>query len=126
MTNDVLANTVKAFLQPIGAYLEDPAVSEVMINGPKEIFYESKGKLHKSETVFEDEAALMAAVRNIAQFVGRVIDESRPTMDARLPDGSRIHIVIPPCARKGAYVAIRKFFKEKLNVESVTKKHLEL
>ncbi len=119
MSDNVLANTVKAFLQPIRSYLEDPGVSEVMINGPKEIFYESKGKLYRSETCFENDEQLMAAVRNIAQFVGRVVDEQRPTLDARLPDGSRIHIVIPPCARKGAYVAIRKFFREKLGIKDL-------
>lgn len=117
--NEVLANTVRAFLQPISQYLDDPKVSEIMINGPKEIFYEKGGKLHASETTFADDYALMAAVRNIAQFVGRMINEERPTMDARLPDGSRIHIVIPPCARKGAYIAIRKFFKEKLGIKNL-------
>ena len=107
----VFENSIKTFLAPIAAYLEDEGVSEVLINGPKEIWVERKGKLERTETEFHDETALQAAVRNIAQFVGRKIDNENPSLDARLPDGSRIHAVLPPAARSGTTVAIRKFAK---------------
>ena len=85
-----------------------------MINGPKEIFIERSGKLHRTDSEFKDEDALRAAVNNIAQSVGRRITEEEPRLDARLPDGSRIHAVLPPCARSGTTVAIRKFSKVKM------------
>ncbi|MFH1727203.1 MAG: CpaF family protein [Pseudomonadota bacterium] len=119
MSNDVLGESTKAYLGPINMYLDDDDVSEVMVNGPDRIYFEKGGKLHKAETTFPSEEALMAAVRNIAQYMGRVISEDRPTLDARLPDGSRIHIVVPPCARFGAYIAIRKFFKESLTIKQL-------
>jgi pilus assembly protein CpaF len=119
--------TLNTFLSPVVKYLEDDSVSEVLINGPFEIFVERKGLLEKVDAKFHDEQALSAAVRNIAQFVGRKIDELHPAMDARLPDGSRIHVVIPPCARNGTTVSIRKFSKENptfidmINRETVSK-----
>jgi pilus assembly protein CpaF len=76
----------------------------------------------KTEAKFEDANALMAAVRNIAQFVGRPIDEERPFLDARLPDGSRIHAVVPPIARNGTTVAIRKFSKSKMQLKDLIAK----
>jgi pilus assembly protein CpaF len=107
----VFDQSIKAFLGPIMHLLEDESVSEVMINGPKEIWVERKGRLEMTDAQFQDETALQAAVRNIAQFVKRTIDSQNPTLDARLPDGSRIHAVLPPSARKGTTVAIRKFAK---------------
>lgn len=107
----VFDQSIKAFLGPIIHLLEDESVSEVMINGPKEIWVERKGKLEITDAQFQDETALQAAVRNIAQSVKRTIDSQNPALDARLPDGSRIHAVLPPSARKGTTVAIRKFAK---------------
>lgn len=107
----VFENSIAVFLAPIKEYLNDETVSEVMINGPKEIWVERKGKLQQVPVEFHDETALQAAVRNIAQSVGRRIDAQHPQLDARLPDGSRIHAVLPPSARKGTTVAIRKFSK---------------
>lgn len=107
----VFDQSIKAFLGPIMHLLEDESVSEVMINGPQEIWVERKGRLEMTDAKFQDETALQAAVRNIAQFVKRTIDSQHPTLDARLPDGSRIHAVLPPSARKGTTVAIRKFAK---------------
>lgn len=115
----LLAETTRAFLKPVESYLNDPAVSEILINGAKEIYIESKGKLSKTSAAFADEEQLMAAVRNIAQYVGRKIDDNHPLLDARLPDGSRIHVMIPPCARRGIYMAIRKFAREKLSVQDL-------
>ena len=107
----VFEDSVETFLGPIKAYLDDENVSEIMINGPSEIFIEKKGVLEKIQAQFKDEQALQAAVRNIAQFVGRKIDDENPILDARLPDGSRIAAVIPPCSRKGTTLSIRKFGK---------------
>ncbi len=95
----------------IKAYLDDDSVSEVLVNGPNEIFIERHGLLERTDAKFKDEQALQAAVRNIAQFVGRRIDDENPTLDARLPDGSRVHAVLPPCSRKGTTLSIRKFSK---------------
>lgn len=108
----VFDQSIATFLAPIKAYLDDPSISEVLINGPTEIWVERKGKLElMADARFHDETSLQAAVRNIAQFVKRKIDTENPTLDARLPDGSRIHAVLPPAARKGTTVAIRKFSK---------------
>jgi len=118
----VFETSVKVFLKPVLAFLNDDSVTEVMINGPKSIFIERRGLVEKTDVAFEDEAALMAAVRNISQYVGRPINEERPFLDARLPDGSRIHAVVPPIARNGTTVAIRKFSKTKLSLKDLIDK----
>ena len=110
--------SLRAFLKPVLPFLDDESVSEVMINGPEDVWIERKGKLLKTEARFSEEG-LLGAARNMAQFVGRVLSEERPRLDARLPDGSRIHVVIAPIARKGTTISIRKFFKDKLNVEAL-------
>lgn len=107
--SDVFKDSVATFLAPVKEFLNDDSVSEVLVNGPNEIFVERKGKLERVDATFKDEQALQAAVRNIAQFVGRRIDEDNPTLDARLPDGSRVAAVLPPCSRKGTTLSIRKF-----------------
>lgn len=112
-------DTTRAFLSPILSYLDDPEISEILINGAFDIYIEKAGKLHKTEAQFQDEDALFAAVRNIAQYVGRRINEEEPILDARLPDGSRIHIVIPPCAKDGIYMTIRKFGKEAVQMKDL-------
>ena len=101
------------------AVLDDPAVSEVMINGPFDIYIEKKGKLHKTDAKFDSHYALTAALRNLAQFVGRHIDEQRPILEARLPDGSRVEAVLPPASPDGPSVAIRRFSKETLTIEKL-------
>jgi len=112
-------DTTRSFLAPILEFLDDETVTEILINGPQDIYVERKGKLEKTEASFPDMDALMAAVRNIAQFVGRRISETEPILDARLPDGSRIHIVIPPCAQDGIYMAIRKFGDTPIQVKDL-------
>jgi pilus assembly protein CpaF len=107
----VFQDSIETFLGPIKPYLDDDSVSEVLVNGAKEVFVEKKGLLQRVPAEFADEQALLAAVRNIAQFVGRRIDQDNPTLDARLPDGSRVAAVIPPCSRKGTTLSIRKFSK---------------
>lgn len=112
---------IQNFLGPILPLLNDETITEVLINGPHEIFIERKGKLFRSDAKFKDEDALRAAVNNIAQSVGRRITEEEPRLDARLPDGSRIHAVLPPCARSGTTVAIRKFSKVKMTFKDYIK-----
>lgn len=115
----VFSDAIANLLHPIKDLLEDESVSEVMINGPFEIFVEKKGLVYKTENQFPNEDALISAMRAIAQSVGRVIDSDNPRLDARLPDGSRIHVVLPPMAKNGTTVAIRKFSKEKLTLNDL-------
>ncbi len=110
----VFALAIQSFLGPVMPFLTDTSVSEILINGPHEIFIERKGKLEKTDAQFSGEDALQAAVHNIAQSVGRRISKDEPALDARLPDGSRIHAVFPPCSRNGTVVSIRKFMKQKI------------
>lgn len=115
----VFADAIATLLAPIGDLLKDPSVSEIMINGPHEIFIEKKGLVFKAPNKFSDDEALMAAFRAVAQSVGRVIDSDNPRLDARLPDGSRIAVVLPPMAKAGVTVAIRKFSEEKLGLKDL-------
>ena len=79
------------FLAPVRSYLEDDSVSEILINGPGDVYVERRGRLEKAEARFVSEQALRAAAANIAKSVGRILDEMHPRLDARLPDGSRVH-----------------------------------
>jgi len=88
-----------------------------MINGPNQIFIEKAGKLTLTDARFPSHEALNAALRNIAQYVGKMVNEDNPILEARLPDGSRIEAVIPPAAPDGPDVSIRRFFKETLTVQ---------
>lgn len=106
---------VRNFLAPIAGLLDDPTVSEILINGPDEIFVERKGKLTKTDVTFRSEDELRSAVTAIADSVGRRIDDEEPRLDARLPDGSRIAAVIPPMSRKGTTVSVRKFTQNKIS-----------
>jgi pilus assembly protein CpaF len=115
----VFRDAIANLLSPIGDLLADPSVSEVMINGAHDIFIERKGIVMRVPNKFSDDEALMASMRAIAQSVGRVIDADNPRLDARLPDGSRIAVVIPPMARCGVTVAIRKFSEEKLTLKDL-------
>ncbi|MBJ6760111.1 CpaF family protein [Myxococcaceae bacterium JPH2] len=110
--------SLRAFLKPVLPYLDDESVSEIMINGPTDVWIERRGQLTHTDASFTEEG-LLGAARNMAQFVGRMLNEERPRLDARLPDGSRIHVVIAPIARKGTTISIRKFFKEKLTIDAL-------
>lgn len=108
-------------LGPVSEYLEDPTVSEVLINGPSQIFVERKGKLELTTAQFPDEDNLQAAINSIAQSVGRRISKEEPRLDARLPviegspaSGSRIAAVLPPISRQGTVISIRKFTASKI------------
>src|SRR4051794_31551571 len=114
----MFSESLRAFLKPVAPFLDDPDISEILINGPKEIWVERRGKLHRTEVSFTEEG-LLAAARNMAQYVGRPLTEERPRLDARLPDGSRIHVVLPPVARRGTTISIRKFFPDRLTIDKL-------
>ena len=114
---DVFEQTLLKFFEPIKPFLDDASVSEVMINGPDQIYVERKGKLILTNAKFHNQEALIAGLRNLAQFVGRHVDEHRPILEGRLPDGSRVEAVMPPAAPSGPMVAIRRFFRETLTVD---------
>jgi pilus assembly protein CpaF len=109
--------SVKYFLEPIGPFLDDDTVTEVMVNGSDEVYIERGGKLVRTPAKFASEDALQSAIHNVAQWVGREITEEHPVLDARLPNGSRVHAIIPPCARTGTYLTIRKFTREALTLD---------
>ena len=105
------------FLAPVKEYLADDQVSEILINGPSQIYIERNGKLEETPARFANEAQLKAAAVNIAKSVDRQLDEMHPDLDARLPDGSRVHATIPPISRCGTLLSIRKFKKEMLTID---------
>jgi pilus assembly protein CpaF len=104
---------------PISSLLEDDTVTEVMVNSPKQIYVESKGKLILTDVNFRDDAHVLQIIERIVAPIGRRIDESSPMVDARLSDGSRINAVIPPVALKGPCITIRKFSKKPLTISSL-------
>jgi pilus assembly protein CpaF len=112
-------STIREFLKPIAPFLADESVTEVMINGPSEIFVERKGQLSRTDARFGSVDKLVSALRVIAQYVGRPFDEAHPILEARLPDGSRVEALLPPVAPDGPSVAIRRFSKERLTLEKL-------
>ncbi len=104
---------------PLQPLLDDPDISEVMVNGPKRIYVERKGKLTKTNITFENDAQVLRIIEKIILPLGRRIDADSPMVDARLPDGSRVNAVIPPVAIDGPTITIRKFQKGKLSVEQL-------
>ncbi len=104
--------SVDYFLNPIREFLLDDSVTEIMVNRYDEIYVERRGKLEETDASFPNPDALLSAIHNIAQYVGRQIDLDRPILDARLPDGSRVHAIIPPSARQGTHLTIRRFKRD--------------
>ena len=108
---NIFETTVEHFLGPVLPFLQDEAVAEVMINRFDEIYIERKGQLIRTDVSFSDDAAFMAAVNNVLQYTGKRVDPLNPLVDARLPDGSRVHVVLAPLSRGGTLMCIRKFSK---------------
>ena len=104
---------------PLEPLLKDPTVSEIMVNGPKKIYVERRGKIEKSEVLFRDNDHLLQIIDRIVSKVGRRVDETSPLCDARLPDGSRVNAVIPPIALDGASLSIRRFGANPLKLEDL-------
>jgi pilus assembly protein CpaF len=101
---------------PIQSLLDDPEVTEIMVNGPKKIYVEKRGRLERANVSFEDDSHVLKIIDRIVSPLGRHIDTESPMVDARLPDGSRVNAVVPPCAVDGPSITIRKFRKEKYSI----------
>ncbi|NPV84814.1 MAG: CpaF family protein [Anaerolineae bacterium] len=106
---------------PLQPLLEDDTITEIMVNGPKNIYIERKGKLTRVPMTFENNAHVMRIIERIVAPLGRRIDESSPLVDARLPDGSRVNAVIPPISLVGPTLTIRKFSKNPITIEQLIK-----
>jgi len=104
---------------PLERLLADDSVTEVMVNGPYDIWIERQGRLYETNVRFDDESHLRRIINKIVAEVGRRVDESSPMVDARLPDGSRVNIIIPPLSLSGPVITIRKFSKNKLQLEDL-------
>ncbi|HEY1798461.1 MAG TPA: CpaF family protein [Stellaceae bacterium] len=104
-------------LGPLEPLMADETVTDIMVNGPKQVYVERKGKLELTEVVFRDDAHLMNVATKIVTRVGRRIDEARPLVDARLGDGSRVNIIIPPLALDGISMSIRRFAKRSITLD---------
>ena len=104
---------------PLQPLLRDPEITEVMVNGPKKVYVEKKGILQKSDVVFDDDNHVLQIIDRIILPLGRHVDADSPTVDARLPDGSRVNAVIRPVAIDGPSITIRKFSKEKLDINAL-------
>jgi len=118
--NQELYDEVKG-LGPLETLLKDESVSDILVNGPHQIFIERDGKLSLSDVEFKDEKHLMRIIDKIVSAVGRRVDESNPYVDARLADGSRFNAMVPPIAVDGSLVSIRKFKKDKLGIDDLVR-----
>ncbi len=96
-------------LGPLEPYMQDPDVSDILVNGPHEVYVERMGRLQETNTVFADDEHLMQIIQRVVGRVGRRIDAQSPMVDARLPDGSRVNAIIPPLALNGPSLSIRRF-----------------
>lgn len=99
-------------LGPIEPLMQDPTISDILVNGSKEVYVERHGKLEPTRVIFRDDAHLLQVIDRIVSAVGRRVDESSPMVDARLPDGSRVNAIIPPLALDGPVLSIRRFSKD--------------
>src|SRR5438094_2870742 len=106
---------------PIQPLLGDDMISEIMVNGPKQIYIERDGKLQKTDRVFRDNQHVMRIIERIVAPLGRRIDEASPMVDARLPDGSRVNVIIPPLSIRGPVLTIRKFKREALQIDDLVR-----
>ena len=103
-------------LGPLEPYMQDPDVSDILVNGPEEVYVERMGRLQETNTVFADDEHLMQIIQRVVSRVGRRIDEQSPMVDARLPDGSRVNAIIPPLSLNGPVLSIRRFGYEPLKM----------
>jgi pilus assembly protein CpaF len=107
------------FLRPIESLILDPEISEIMVNGSKGIFVEKDGHIQPVHDVIISQKSLAVAVRNIARRLGNDISEEKPLLDSRLPDGSRVAVVLPPCSLNGVVLTIRKFNAKHFAIEDL-------
>ncbi len=109
-------------LGPLEKLLQDPTIDEIMVNGPRNLYVERRGKIEKVPLSFDTDAHVMRIIDRIVSPLGRRVDESSPYVDARLPDGSRVNIIIPPIALVGPTITIRKFARVPFTIEDLTKR----
>jgi pilus assembly protein CpaF len=119
---EIYLKSFRFFFKPILELLDNPEVTEIMILGHETIYFERAGKLNKSDLRFPSEGFLMAAVKNIGEYAGRIVGPVQHSMDARLPEGSRVHVIIPPSSRVGVCVTIRKFQKSVFQMSKMVEK----
>src|ERR1700674_869191 len=103
-------------LGPLEPLLQDPTISDILVNGAQEVYVERAGVLEESRVIFKDNTHLMHVIAKIVSAIGRRVDESSPMVDARLADGSRVNVVLPPLAIHGASISIRKFSKRNITL----------
>jgi pilus assembly protein CpaF len=115
LLNDMLG------LGPMEPLLGDETINDIMVNGPKQVYIERRGKLELTDVTFRDNAHVMSIATRIVTLVGRRIDESTPLVDARLADGSRVNIIIPPLAIDGPSISIRKFSKKSITLDIMSR-----
>lgn len=120
-TRETVAHVAEEVLGygPLQALLVDPEITDVMVNGPEEIYVERQGRLEKTALQFRDERHLLEVARRIAGDAGRRLDAAHPCVDARLPDGSRFHAILPPLSLKGPCLTIRRFRREVFTLEDL-------
>lgn len=120
----VYRESIREFLTPIQSLLDNPNVSEILINGPNCVYFEEDGqlKLAPEEYLFPSERLLEAAAINIAEYVDRQLDRNHHSLDARLPDGSRVHVILPPSSQQGICISIRKFQRSNFNIQTLVEK----
>ncbi len=106
-------------LGPIDGMIRDPSVSEVMVNAPDEVYFEREGIIYLSDVRFRDDEHVQRIIERIVAPLGRRVDESSPMVDARLPDGSRVNVIIPPVSPKSPTITIRKFRADKMTMEEL-------
>ncbi|HLF76160.1 MAG TPA: ATPase, T2SS/T4P/T4SS family, partial [Dehalococcoidia bacterium] len=104
---------------PIEPLLQDPSISEIMVNGSDTVYFEKDGRLYLSPIRFRDNGHIMRIIERIIAPLGRRVDESSPMVDARLPDGSRVNIIVPPVAPKAPTITIRKFRADKMTMDDL-------
>src|ERR1043165_4539729 len=104
---------------PLEPLLKDPTISDILVNGPRKVYVERRGKLEKTDVSFRDNDHLLQIIDRIVSKVGRRVDETSPMVDARLPDGSRVNAIIPPLALDGPTVSIRRFGANPLKLEDL-------
>jgi pilus assembly protein CpaF len=113
---EIFAQTLLEFFEPIRPFLDDPRVSDILINGPDLVYVERGGQLELTGARFESGEDLEAALRNAAQFAGKFADDRHPILEGWLPDGSRIEAVLPPVSHGGPHVSIRRFSRTPLTI----------
>lgn len=113
---EVHAHAIRATLTPVARYLDDPAITEILVNGPHRVYVERGGQLLSTDVRFSS-AQLQRAICSIAQYQGVHVDSHNPILEARLPDGSRVEAILPPAGSDGPHLAIRRFSRETLTIE---------